>query len=297
MQGAYSDELLETVLNWVDVDPDEDVEAFTSTVNALLGELSVPLDEPIALGKFIGSGSFARVYEYREGMAVKVLHHADDLYSYDSTIKELYALMLLRGHPNVLNVIECHHVQNTAERIEDVYIVTELFERTLQDALWVTPIKLSKREKNTIEKSLIRAVKYVHSKNILHLDIKPENIYMRRDGSIVLGDFGCAREMIDNERQVTGGTPQYMRPSSFGRNQSRTRSDDMWSLACTLYALRTGVPFVTAKIDPEIKPEYAPAALKIAPTGAMYAPILDEIRANIKKVEEPYLSEMFHSSW
>ncbi len=276
--------LMQIVTGW-DYIPDEDHDEYLVVTNQLLDELCVPVTDNILLGKKIGSGSYSSVYEYRDDQAVKVLLYNPNSSSWgENVIQELYMLKQLRGHQNILNIIQCHNVSL------NVYIITERFERTLLDAIWNNEgRRLSPEMRERIKISLELAVEYMHSKRILHLDIKPENIFVRKDESVALGDFGFAKVMNnDGEARFHLGTPQYMRVSKLTTYQKNSKVDDIWALACTIYALENEIPFVTARLieaDPELN--------RIQKSKA----IVTEINEKLPTVTDPYLRDMLNSSY
>jgi serine/threonine protein kinase len=84
------------------------------------------------------------------------------------------------------------------------------------------------------------AIKYTHDRKIIHRDLKAENVFLMKDGTVKLGDFGIAR-VLEHTFQLCRtqiGTPYYLSPEICeGKNyNSKT---DIWSLGCILYELRT----------------------------------------------------------
>ncbi len=95
------------------------------------------------------------------------------------------------------------------------------------------------------------ALKYVHDKNILHLDIKPGNLMLDKEGKIRLIDFGTSKQYDEcdgeNTSTLLGNTPGYAPPEQSNTKVSTfTPATDVYSLGATLYKLLTGVTPPTA---------------------------------------------------
>lgn len=90
------------------------------------------------------------------------------------------------------------------------------------------------------------ALKYVHEKNILHLDIKPGNLMLDKDGKVTLIDFGTSKQYDEcdgeNTSTLLGNTPGYAPPEqSNSKVTIFTPATDVYSLGATLYKLLTGI--------------------------------------------------------
>ncbi|XP_060267044.1 serine/threonine-protein kinase Nek1 isoform X16 [Ovis aries] len=84
------------------------------------------------------------------------------------------------------------------------------------------------------------ALKHVHDRKILHRDIKSQNIFLTRDGTIQLGDFGIARVLNSTVElaRTCIGTPYYLSPE-ICENKPYNNKSDIWALGCVLYEMCT----------------------------------------------------------
>lgn len=137
------------------------------------------------------------------------------------------------NHPNVVRVINFFRANET------VYMVMR-YERgkTLQDEI--------QSRKRTVKESFIRRVfaqmlnglREVHTHKILHLDIKPANIYIRLDGSPVLLDFGAARQALTSEKSRLSPmyTPGFAAPEQYKNRDILGPWTDIYSVGASIFA-------------------------------------------------------------
>jgi len=205
-----------------------------------------------SLGQFriverIGAGGMATVFKaYQPNLdryvAIKVLpaYHARDPVFVKRFVQEARAVAKL-VHPNILQI------HDFGEQDNITYIVMEYVDGgTLKDRL---NLKRALPVPEAVDFMIQAAegLNCAHSHGIVHRDVKPANMLLRKDGYLLLSDFGIAKilEGTTNLTRVgTGiGTPQYMSPEQ-GTGQAVDRRSDIYSLGIVLFHCLTGrVPF------------------------------------------------------
>ncbi len=112
---------------------------------------------------------------------------------------------------------------------------------TLEDRRLRMGGRLPLHEVRTVGLHLADILEAVHAAGVLHLDLKPENVLLTRDGRIVLADFGIARWADAGNEDSVRGTPLFMAPEQFlGRGLGPWT--DVRALGATLFVLITGRP-------------------------------------------------------
>jgi len=95
-----------------------------------------------------------------------------------------------------------------------------------------------------IAKQMCRGLRYAHSKSVVHRDIKPQNVLINKNGTILLSDFGIAKIFSFSAITVTGmavGTPEYMSPEQ-AEGRSLDAQTDIYSLGIVMYEMLTKRP-------------------------------------------------------
>ena len=165
-------------------------------------------------------------------------------------------------HPNVVRV------SNFFRAHETVYMVMGFEEgTTLQELILKHRSRASKADKQAVissgdtsiskyggiisEKHIRRifnltmnGLREVHTNRLLHLDIKPANIYLRYDGTPILLDFGAARQSLNAEgpKLFPMYTPGFAPPELYRRNQSLGPWTDVYGLGASMFACMVGAP-------------------------------------------------------
>ena len=204
----------------------------------------------------ISSGAMGAVYrahdsEIGKDVALKRLTDARLAARFDIEARLLSQLR----HPRVVRVLD-HFDEPTGS-----YLAMELVEGT---DLGVVIKKrgnpgLPLSEALDFARDACEALQYVHEQQIVHRDVKPQNLIDSRHG-VVLVDFGVARELEEEDAGTVGiGTPRFMAPEVFAGGTVSPRSD-VFGIAATLWTLITGKPPVYAEptklsdICPDVSP-------------------------------------------
>lgn len=143
----------------------------------------------------------------------------------------------------IVNVFDCFKQAN------ELVIVMEYCETSLENYVQQTP--LSAPAIVQLTKQILNGLMYLHQHNIIHRDIKPDNILLKSHGTgafpfiAKIADFGVSKELSDqNELAKTfTGTQQFMAPETM-RGEPYSRAVDIWALGCLVYQLAVGTcPF------------------------------------------------------
>ncbi len=192
------------------------------------------------LAERIGSGGMGDVYKaYNAALgrtaAVKVLHQKDMAERFRN---EAYIQSSV-NHPNIACLYEYIVSGETACIIME-YVEGESLDRYLH-----RKTKLSNTEAENIVRQVASALAYLHKKDIVHRDVKPQNFKIQPDGKVTMLDFGIAKNKYTPKLTQLGfvvGTTEYMAPEQF--QQLVEKKSDIWSLGVLAYELVTGyLPF------------------------------------------------------
>ena len=230
------------------------------------------------LERLIGIGGTAAVYaaSHRNGLkaAVKILHPAlsAQRQARKRFLREGYAANTVQ-HDGVVQVLDDDETPDGA-----VFLVMELLDGASVASLAQTRGgRLAPTEVVAIGERLLDLLAAAHEKRIWHRDVKPENLFVTRDGVLKLLDFGLAKVEQAHATHPTSprailGTPLFMSPEqALGRWDEVDGRSDLWSAGATLLHLWSGKLVHAA--------ENAAEALVVAATKA--APLVKTIDASI----------------
>ncbi|MFI5227750.1 MAG: serine/threonine-protein kinase [Gemmatimonadales bacterium] len=196
----------------------------------------------------LGRGASAVVYLATDAtdlkarrVAIKVLR--DELASGFSAERFLREIRLTAqlNHPNIVPVFDSGEWEG-----QPYYVLPYMEAGTLRDRL-NRDKQLPVDEIVAIGRTIAGALAAAHARNVLHRDVKPENILFS-GGEACLADFGIARAIIQSSGEATTstgvvrGTPAYMSPEQASGDHDYDGRSDIYSLACVLYEALAGVP-------------------------------------------------------
>lgn len=191
------------------------------------------LQQCFLIEKLIGNGSFGEVFACKcrqtgKKYAIKV---SIKLVRGKLKYKEAMSHMKIPPHPNLLEFFRAW------DQHERLYIQTELCEKSLQEYCYNGT--LTNNGAWIFFVDLLRATHHLHTNNMIHDDIKPENIFLTKDLKCKLGDFGLTFDCSDpiHLKVADEGDSKYLATEVL--NSRPTKESDMFSLGVTIFEVRT----------------------------------------------------------
>jgi serine/threonine-protein kinase len=198
------------------------------------------------LGRKIGQGGWAVVYLAHRAdtgapVAVKVLRPEFAHFVGAARFHREIALLSTLQHPNILPLVASEQSGPLP-----YYVMPYAEGRSLRDRLEREP-QLPLGDAIDIVRCIASALDYAHARNIVHRDIKPDNVLFV-DNRAVVTDFGIARAIVQaggeelSSSGIVPGTPEYMSPEQAMGDRELDGRSDLYSLGCMLYEMLAGEP-------------------------------------------------------
>lgn len=203
----------------------------------------------------IGSGSYGKVVLYRSSVdgkhyAIKAFHKSHLLKqrvapfetAMTDVLREVLIMKML-DHPNIVNLIE---VINDPET-DRFYMVLEYVEGKWDCEGTGPPGGLGENTARKYLRDIVSGLMYLHAHNIIHGDIKPDNLMVTSKGTVKIGDFSVSQVFEDDNDDLrrSPGTPVFTAPECCIGVTYRGRAADTWAVGVTLYCMVVGqFPFL-----------------------------------------------------
>lgn len=259
----------------------------SSTGSLFVGDKAAGI-EPLIKGyrfiKKLGTSSHSSVYlAEREAtgvkMVLKVLRQIPDvndesIAAFDRFLQE-YEMIAGIDHPNIVKIYDLGVADDHAHIAMEYIDAGDLRQRISERIIAAAAVKYLRE--------IASALARIHEVGILHRDLKPGNIMLRRDNSIALIDFGLAKR-LRLQMEITGsgeifGTPYYMSPEQGHGNPVDERSD-IYSLGVIFYEMLTGLKPYHADTAMGIIYKHARAPIPLLPARlAEYQALLNMMLA------------------
>ncbi|XP_061083710.1 serine/threonine-protein kinase MARK1 isoform X2 [Conger conger] len=194
--------------------------------------------------KTIGKGNFAKVKLARHVLtgrevAVKII---DKTQLNPTSLQKLFRevrIMKILNHPNIVKLFEVIETEKTLYLIMEYASGGEVFDYLVAHG------RMKEKEARAKFRQIVSAVQYCHQKQIVHRDLKAENLLLDADMNIKIADFGFSNEFtIGSKLDTFCGSPPYAAPELFQGKKYDGPEVDVWSLGVILYTLVSGsLPF------------------------------------------------------
>ncbi len=186
----------------------------------------------------VGEGTYGVVYKCKnkktnEYVALKKIRLENEDEGIPSTaIREISILKQLK-HPNIVRLVDLIHGE------KKLYLVFEYMEHDLKKFLDLNNGPLSPPLVKSYLFQICAAIKYCHSKRILHRDLKPQNLLIDKNGIIKVGDFGLARAFGIPIKTLTHEilTLWYRAPEILLGQKEYSTPIDIWSIGLIFYEM------------------------------------------------------------
>ncbi|KAK9473623.1 kinase-like domain-containing protein [Dipodascopsis tothii] len=212
------------------------------------------IDKRFRITKELGQGAYGIVCAARYadnpqavGVAIKkVTNIFSKKILCKRALREMKLLMHFRGHKNITCLYDVDVVD--ANNFNEIYLYEELMECDMHQIIR-SQQPLTDAHYQSFIYQILCGLKYIHSANVLHRDLKPGNLLVNADCELKICDFGLARGFSADPKENAGflteyvATRWYRAPEIMLSFQSYTKAIDVWSVGCILAELLGGKPF------------------------------------------------------
>ncbi|RKO94901.1 Pkinase-domain-containing protein, partial [Caulochytrium protostelioides] len=209
------------------------------------------IDQKYRLIRELGQGAYgvvcaARNTETGQEVAIKkVTKVFEKAILAKRALRELKLLRHFHGHENIIAILDMEIAD--ANEFNEIYLVQELMEADLHQIIR-SEQPLTDAHFQYFIYQICRGLKYIHSAQVLHRDLKPGNLLVNADCELKICDFGLARGFSAQPDSHAGfmteyvATRWYRAPEIMLSFRSYTKAIDMWSIGCIFAELLGGKP-------------------------------------------------------
>ena len=201
----------------------------------------------------IGKGAYGKVYKaiHKSTLkifAIKIIDYTKDglknkktiCYNYNLIQEETSLMRLVQNNDYLLKYYGSYYSRQS----NTIWLILEYCScGSLVDLMYALDRGYKEYEIATFIEMVLKGLIYLHNLNIIHRDIKAQNIFLKDDGNVLLGDFGSGAKLTDEElyRRSKKGSPYWMSPQVILQENYDVKTD-IWSLGITCIELAESVP-------------------------------------------------------
>jgi len=147
-------------------------------------------------------------------------------------------------HPNVVRVVNFFRANDTVYMVMDYEQGRSLQEVILRNRGRENRVVIAERHVRKVFNQVMNGLREVHANRLLHLDLKPANVYLRLDGTPMLLDFGAARQTLtqDAPKLFPMYTPGFAAPELYRKTQPLGPWTDIYGIGASIFACMVGSP-------------------------------------------------------
>lgn len=199
----------------------------------------------------IGNGNFSTVYHVQnrvtnQSFALKVFNQKFSSIEEVERNEEINVLRYIGDYKTIVKLYEVIYEPAKSR----VSLVLDLMDSSAFEVLKKRRGPLQVQQALRLIYQLLDALKYIHGKNVIHRDVKPENCLVNPGKMVLrLADFGSARDISDGTRPLTEyiSTRWYRSPECLLTKGVYDTGLDIWAVGCMFYELLTGYPMFPGK--------------------------------------------------
>ncbi|ESN98807.1 hypothetical protein HELRODRAFT_66928, partial [Helobdella robusta] len=214
-------------------------------------EIEEHISQKYEIKKRLGKGAYGIVWKVADKKTRKILALKKIFDAFRNrtdaqrTFREIMFLMAFGDHPNIIKLYDVLKAHNN----KDIYLVFEHMETDLHNVIKKGDI-LQDIHVRFVMYQLFKALKYLHSGNVIHRDLKPSNVLLNSECQVKMCDFGLARSLsqipVDEEGSPNLteyiATRWYRAPEILLASHRYTAGIDQWSMGCILGEMFLGKP-------------------------------------------------------